>query len=108
MARWRIQTLAHDSPSVLEAALAAAANLGFGIAQVDRATGRCLLEMPRPLGAPAWPVEAAVLDNGLGSTSLRVSWDLPATAPWLPPTPRHRVNRLQHLTRLYLRGGEFD
>ena len=108
MAHWRIQTLAYEAPQVLEAALAAAANLGFGVTQVDPSGGRLLLALTRPFGMPAWPVEAAVIDSGLGSTSLRVSWDAPAAVPWLPPSPRRRVGRLQRLTDAYLQSGEFD
>ena len=108
MARWRIHTMAYGAPQVLEAAQAAAANLGFGVTQVDPSGGRLLLALARPFGMPAWPVEAAVIDSGLGSTSLRVSWDAPATLPWLPPSPRRRVGRLQRLTDAYLRSGEFD
>ena len=108
MAQWRIQALAYGAPQVLEAALAAAANLGFGITQVDSSGGHLLLTLARPFGMPSWPVEAAVIDSGLGSTSLRVSWDAPATLPWLPPSPRRRVGRLQRLTDAYLQSGEFD
>ena len=103
MAHWRIQTLPYPPLHVLEAAVAAASDLGFGIKQVDQAGGHLHLTCLRPWGAPEWPLELAVTDSGLGTTLVRVSWDPPGSLRWLPPSPARKVAGLHRLCLAYLR-----
>ncbi len=108
MAYWRIQAFPYAEPQVLEAVVAAASDLGFGISHVDQAGGHVRLTQARPLGAPEWPLEVAVTDSGLGTTLVRVSWDPPGSLRWLPPSPARKVARLHRLCLAYLRSGKFD
>jgi hypothetical protein len=97
MAHWRIHTLPHPPPHVLDAAVAAASDLGFGISQLDEAGGHLYLSCPRSYGRRDAPVEVTVTDSGLGTTVLRVGWGSAATllGPW-SPTSRQAARFSRH------------
>jgi hypothetical protein len=103
MAHWRIHTRPYSPPHVLDAAVAAAADLGFGISQVDQAGGHLYLTCPRSFGRRDTPVDVAVTDSGLGTTVLLVGW---GSAPTLsgPCSPAgRRAARLSRRCLAYLR-----
>lgn len=82
MAHCRIGTLARSPAQVFDAALEAAAQLGFEVSMADRAAGHLYLSQPRLRGQYPRRFDVSVSDSGLGTTVVIVSWDLRHPLPW--------------------------
>lgn len=82
MAHCRIGTLAGSPPQVFDAALEAAAQLGFKVSMADRAAGHLYLSQPR--GQRGWSrrFDLAVTDSGPGRVVVLISWDPSRLVPW--------------------------
>jgi len=107
MSHWRLQTLAHPAPQVLEAAAAAASDLGWRVTHLDRPGGHLSLSRARRLGRREWPIDLAVTDSGLGGTVLRVSWESTGSPAWALIGCGRCAGRLCDHVRESLAGGAY-
>jgi hypothetical protein len=103
MAHWHLHTLPYPSASVLNAAVAAAEDLGFAISQVDQTGGHAYLTYPRSFGRRNWVVDVAVTDSGLGGTILRVGWGSATSLPGPISPVGRQAARLNRQCLAYLR-----
>ena len=82
MAHCRIGTLAGSLAQVFDAAVDAAAELGFQVSMADRAAGHLFLSESRGQRGASHRFGLSVTDSGLGRTVLHVSWDPHPALPW--------------------------
>jgi len=82
MAHCRIGTLPGSPPQVFDAALEAAAQLGFQVSMADRAAGHLYLNESRLLGGYPRRFDLSVTDSGLGRVVVLVSWVPRRPLPW--------------------------
>ncbi len=82
MAHCRIGTLARSPAQVFDAALEAAAQLGFEVSMAEPTAGHLHLNQPRLLGQYPRRFDLSVSDSGLGTTVVMVSWDPRHPLPW--------------------------
>ena len=101
----RTHTLAWDAPQVFDAALAAASDLGFAVAQADPPSGHLYLDQRRWLGGLPRRFAVAVTDNGLGSTVLHIAWR-PRPRPWPLRSEGRSALRLCRCTERFLAAGQ--
>lgn len=100
MAGCRTHTFAREAPEVFDAVLAAADQMGLGVAQADPAGGQLYLKQARRLGGGPRRFEVSVTDSGLGTTVVHVSW--PSGRPL--GADGSRAARLCRLTERVLAG----
>ena len=60
---------------MFDAALEAAAQMGFQVSMPDRAAGQLFLSGPKGRPGSSRRFSVSVTDNGLGGTAIHVSWD---------------------------------
>jgi len=82
MAHCRIGTLAGSPPQVFDAALEAAAQLGFKVSTADRAAGHLYLSQSRGQRGSSRRFDLAVTDSGPGQVVVLISWDPSPRVPW--------------------------
>ena len=82
MAHCRIGTLAGSPPQAFDAALEAAAQLGFKVSTADRAAGHLYLSQSRGQRGSSRRFDLAVTDSGPGQVAVLISWDPSPLVPW--------------------------
>jgi len=82
MAHCRIGTLAGSPPQVFDAALEAAAQLGFKVSTADRAAGHLYLSQPRSQHGSSRHFDLALTDSSPGRVAVLISWDPNPLLPW--------------------------
>jgi len=82
MAHCRIGTLAGSLPQVFDAALEAAAQLGFQVSGADRAAGRLYLGQPRGQHGSSRRFDLSMTDSSPGRVVVLLSWNPNPLLPW--------------------------
>ena len=82
MAHCRIGTLAGSLAQVFDAAVDAAAELGFQVSMADRAAGYLYLSQPRGWRGSLRRFDLSVTDSGPGRVVVLISWDPSRLLPW--------------------------
>ena len=82
MAHCRIGTLAGSPSQVFDAALEAAAQLGFQVSMADRAAGRLYLSQARGQHGSSRRFDLALTDSSPGRVAVLLSWHPNPLLPW--------------------------
>ena len=82
LAHCRIGTLAGSPAQVFDAAVDAAAELGFQVSMADRAAGHLYLSEPRGQRGSSRRFDLSVTDSGPGRVVVLLSWDPNPLLPW--------------------------
>ena len=94
MAHCQTHLFAWAASEVFDAALTASSDLGFAVAQADRAGGHVYLDVPRLLAQYPRRFDLSVTDSGLGDTAVIVSWGSEHTLPWPVASEGRSATRL--------------